>query len=765
MRKSFFYSIKDLSKEQAFSLAYYLYILTESIENYESLGEVQQLYNALIDKLELIEHSKAVIEVIIKEHIIAKNLTIKEMNEGENHPYQMRNKLCVNFNEDDTFEYNICSGWCSKTEADINLIRAIFAGSPDVFHKIVYFTFFKKCKPNIKSFNLSQKTSLPQKIINMCSKTTFVKFFIDACKLNNLEGRILNLLYISCEVREFSVFFNSLISNIYQTKCAIFSKCLNTSEKEIQLSLYDKLNNYALIDTEGDLYKEVKDSIFYSDLYFFYSDIFKSDDNSKYYKLDSFCIAPKEIALATKILSSENPVNLLLYGESESGKTEFARSLINNLGYKTMILKNERLYYESYDYQKLLARLNYVLTIKNSNSVIIVNEAEDILMTQNYFFERNNSVPPQLIINKMLENSNNKVIWIMNHTYGLKKSTKQLFTYSIKFKEMNSEKQKFITNSKLNQLTISSYLHTKIVDLCEQYHLTYTSVDNIVRTVDGMSKKQITDNEIIYTVQNVFESSCELLQENKKMRDRSRTSYNLSVLNTTVPADEIINMVINSQKYSKDNNSEDTGIRMLFYGLSGTGKTELARYIAGKLNKQIILKRPSDILGRYVGENEENIRKAFEEAESSGNILLFDEADTFFTDRTKVSSSWERSIVNEFLTQMEEFSGILICTTNLRQRMDPAMQRRFHILAEFKALRRDGIKALLGSYFKSYNFEEHEIDLLSNYNTVTPGDFGVLAGKLRFMPSSSITSKRIITELCSIQEGKESVNHRIGFSG
>ena len=129
------------------------------------------------------------------------------------------------------------------------------------------------------------------------------------------------------------------------------------------------------------------------------------------------------------------------------------------------------------------------------------------------------------------------------------------------------------------------------------------------------------------------------------------------------------------------------------------------------------------------------------------------------------SRSWERSIVNEFLTQMEEFSGILICTTNLRQIMDPAMQRRFHILTEFKPLCRDGIKTLLGSYFKSYNFEEHAIDLLSSYNTVTPGDFGVLSGKLRFMTPTSITSKRIIDELCSIQEEKESSNHRIGFSG
>lgn len=72
---------------------------------------------------------------------------------------------------------------------------------------------------------------------------------------------------------------------------------------------------------------------------------------------------------------------------------------------------------------------------------------------------------------------------------------------------------------------------------------------------------------------------------------------------------------------------------MLFYGLSGTGKTELARYIAGQLGKEIILRRPSDILSKWVGEDEQNIRDAFEEAERSDAILLFDKADTFFYNR------------------------------------------------------------------------------------------------------------------------------------
>ena len=79
-------------------------------------------------------------------------------------------------------------------------------------------------------------------------------------------------------------------------------------------------------------------------------------------------------------------------------------------------------------------------------------------------------------------------------------------------------------------------------------------------------------------------------------------------------------------------------------------------------------------MGKYVGDNEQNIKEAFEEAEETDSILLFDEADSFFANRENANTSWERTMVNEFLTQMEEFSGILICTTNLRKIYFPSVR-------------------------------------------------------------------------------------------
>lgn len=240
-------------------------------------------------------------------------------------------------------------------------------------------------------------------------------------------------------------------------------------------------------------------------------------------------------------------------------------------------------------------------------------------------------------------------------------------------------------------------------------------------------------------------------------------SYDLSVLNTSIPAQEIVEMVQNAIVNDRKSQGKEKGIRILFYGLSGTGKTNLAHYIADAIEKKLLCKNASDILGMFVGESEKNIANAFEEAKKQKKILLFDEVDSFFRERSYASQSWEITLVNEFLTQMEKFEGIVICTTNLRNIMDKAMQRRFHIMVEFKALKDEGVESLLGKYFPQFDFNEEDIRRISRFQSATPGDFGNLSSRLRFMNQEKVTETYIIDELCKMQEEKEFGKRSIGF--
>ena len=259
----------------------------------------------------------------------------------------------------------------------------------------------------------------------------------------------------------------------------------------------------------------------------------------------------------------------------------------------------------------------------------------------------------------------------------------------------------------------------------------------------------------------MLEANSELLYGTSNIRKKLQDSYELEALNTSIAPNEIVEMVKNAVEYSR-NAEIKTGIRMLFYGLSGTGKTEFARYIAEILDKKLILKKASDVLGKYVGESERHIKEAFEEASTEDAILLFDEADSFFANRLGANHSWERTMVNEFLIQMDDFNDLLICTTNIKELMEPAMQRRFHIMTEFKALNENGIKTLLTKYFASFIFSQENITALQNYNSVTPGDFNSLYGRIRFMSKENISSKYIITELLNMQKEKN-CSRKIGF--
>ena len=114
----------------------------------------------------------------------------------------------------------------------------------------------------------------------------------------------------------------------------------------------------------------------------------------------------------------------------------------------------------------------------------------------------------------------------------------------------------------------------------------------------------------------------------------------------------------------------------------------MAEHIANSLTQPLHVHQASDLMGKYVGETEQNMAAMFREAEAESAILLLDEADSFLQDRRGAQRSYEVSEVNEMLQGMERFHGIFICTTNLMDRIDQAALRRFTFKIQFKPLTR-----------------------------------------------------------------------------
>ena len=125
---------------------------------------------------------------------------------------------------------------------------------------------------------------------------------------------------------------------------------------------------------------------------------------------------------------------------------------------------------------------------------------------------------------------------------------------------------------------------------------------------------------------------------------------------------------------------------LCFYGLPGSGKTQLAEHLAAELQRPLSMRRASDLVSKYVGETEQNLARMFEEAQREGAVLLLDEADSFLRSRKRAERHYEVSEVNEMLACMERYAGVFICTTNLFDDLDEAALRRFAFKIAFHAL-------------------------------------------------------------------------------
>jgi len=137
-----------------------------------------------------------------------------------------------------------------------------------------------------------------------------------------------------------------------------------------------------------------------------------------------------------------------------------------------------------------------------------------------------------------------------------------------------------------------------------------------------------------------------------------------------------------------DTNSVKNSLLILLYGLPGTGKTFCAGAIANYLKKPLLTTDISRVLSAWVGESEKNVRNIFLTYDRiikrthTAPILLLNEADQFLSRRGETTRSTDRmynQMQNLFLEAFENFQGILICTTNLRDNFDPAFSRRFHL--------------------------------------------------------------------------------------
>jgi hypothetical protein len=130
----------------------------------------------------------------------------------------------------------------------------------------------------------------------------------------------------------------------------------------------------------------------------------------------------------------------------------------------------------------------------------------------------------------------------------------------------------------------------------------------------------------------------------------------------------------------------ESGLSALFSGAPGTGKTMAAEVIAAEVGVPMFRIDLSQVVNKYIGETEKNLRRLFDAADATDVILFFDEADALFGKRTEVKDAHDRYAnleVSYLLERMERFKGLAILATNRRKDLDEAFLRRLRFAIEF----------------------------------------------------------------------------------
>ena len=457
-------------------------------------------------------------------------------------------------------------------------------------------------------------------------------------------------------------------------------------------------------------------------------------------------------AYLREALAARRPgVNVLLYGDPGVGKSEFARLLARELGCDLFEVSTED---DDGDPIDPFGRLQALRILHgfcaNQHCLLAFDEAEDVFPKPHPLLGILNRQPrPKGWLNRMLETNPSVTVWLSNTVDGIDPAFVRRFDLVLHLKNPPSATRE----AQMRNLPVA--LPEPLIGkfaACD--HLTPAVVQRAARVV-GAIQDQLPPAKAPRLVEALI---------NQTLQAQGHTQLGAGPAADAVYDPRFINCDLDLEALVTGVSQSSTA-RICLYGPPGTGKTAFGHWLAKSLQRTLHRKRASDLLSPLVGQAEKNIAAAFREAAEAGAVLMIDEVDSFLQDRAKAQRSWEVTQVNEFLTQMEQFEGVFIASTNLMEGLDAAAMRRFELKAKFDYLRVEQAQGLLAAHLAAQNLpaaSAGELAELENLPNVTPGDFAALARQHRFRPLA--TARAWIDGLAAECRLKPGLSRRItGF--
>jgi SpoVK/Ycf46/Vps4 family AAA+-type ATPase len=432
--------------------------------------------------------------------------------------------------------------------------------------------------------------------------------------------------------------------------------------------------------------------------------------------------------LATALWMNHSGINVLLYGETGTGKTEFAKVLAVSLGAYLMEISHEN---ENSDLEEIHLRFrSYQLSQKvlahKAKSMILFDEVEDVFTEiMPALLGRSHSGTFKAWTNEVLESNPRPALWVCNNISHIDPAFRRRFTYALNFRTPPRSVRRSILVKHLGSvLTVGPEWVDRVAG---NDALTPALMKQACKVAELSGQDEPAALERL--MERVFQRSLEVQGQRAGFKFSSPsivTRYNLEFLN---PSQDLMELIQGLKQ-------KPAG-RLCLYGPPGSGKTAFAHHIAEQLDKELLQRHAADLLNCYVGETEKNIAEMFLAARAENAVLVLDEADSFLQDRRGAHHSWEVTQVNELLTQMEAFEGLFICSTNLMDSLDHAVLRRFDLKISFGYLKPEQAwKMFLHALDCGMEDSRLVVALqqrLSRLTNLTPGDFATVIRQARIV--------------------------------
>ncbi len=406
---------------------------------------------------------------------------------------------------------------------------------------------------------------------------------------------------------------------------------------------------------------------------------------------------------------------ILFYGPPGTGKTEFCKTIAAHLKLNMHAVGEVDEEGNEPERKERIAalRLSDHLLAKHKGTLLLFDEMEDLLGDSMGFLFSQRSSMSKVFTNRILETNSVPTLWTCNQIDEFDPALLRRMSIAIEMRSPPKSVRKRIWKKVLqkSQLSISG---SGLSDLAEMFEGPPALAANAVRTVKLAGGGQ---SQIRYSMNRM----ARVAGRNVKIHPLANKdcSFNTALLNTD------IDLVTLTRRIA--GRSVARNFSFCLYGPAGTGKSAYVRHLAKQMGMELIQKRTSDLVSKWLGATEKNIAEAFEEAQFTNVFLIFDEADSLLADRRGAHRSWEVTQVNEMLTWMESHPLPFACTTNLMGNLDPASLRRFTFKVNCRYLSSVQIKATFEHFFGLSAPAE-----ITKLSVLTPGDFAVVKKKAAF---------------------------------